>query len=272
MLVWEIILAAITLLFLGVATFTDLKKREVPDWVSYSLIFSGLGLRLIFSFEYGLILFFHGLIGLGICFVLACVFYYTNQWGGGDSKLLMGMGAVIGFSWGSFDLLLFFIFLMLSGALIGLIWSIFLAIKYKKRFSKDLQENVKSLKKWHYFSLVLSLVLLCLGIFYPLLMPLFVFPFLFFYSYLFIKTVEGCCFLKRVSVEKLVEGDWLAEDVLIKKKIIAEKDKSLEKKELLELISLFHMGKIKKVLVKEGIPFVPSFLLGYLIVWIWNFF
>ena len=34
-------------LFIG--SITDLKTREVPDWVNYGLVISGLGLNLLFS-------------------------------------------------------------------------------------------------------------------------------------------------------------------------------------------------------------------------------
>ena len=30
-------------------SYTDIKKREVPDWISLGLIFVGLGARLIYS-------------------------------------------------------------------------------------------------------------------------------------------------------------------------------------------------------------------------------
>ena len=95
-MVWQTILISLALVFLVVASYTDLKKREVPDWLNYGLIFSGLGLRFIFSFEGGWGIFLNGLAGFLVCLGIAYLFYYTNQWGGGDSKLLMGMGAVIG--------------------------------------------------------------------------------------------------------------------------------------------------------------------------------
>ena len=95
-LTWQLILIVIATLYLSVASYTDLKKREVPDWLNFSLIFSALGLRSIFSFEYGWSLLLDGILGLLVCLGIAYLFYYTNQWGGGDSKLLIGMGAIIG--------------------------------------------------------------------------------------------------------------------------------------------------------------------------------
>ena len=80
-----------------IGSYTDIKKREVPDWLNYSLIFSGLGLRLMYSlatFDYSYLAF--GLFGLAVMLIFALFMFYTGQWGGGDSKMLMGLGALIG--------------------------------------------------------------------------------------------------------------------------------------------------------------------------------
>ena len=51
--------------------------------------------------------------------------------------------------------------------------------------------------------------------------------------------------------------------------------KTLESKDIFKLKKLHSEGKIKEVLIKEGIPFIPSFLFAYLMlvfgkeVWIW---
>ena len=88
------ILITAGLIGLLIATMTDIKTREVPDWLSYSLIVIGLGVRLIYSlFEWNFSYVLFGFIGFGIFFLIALFMYYTKQWGGGDSKLLMGLGA-----------------------------------------------------------------------------------------------------------------------------------------------------------------------------------
>jgi len=84
---------------------------------------------------------------------------------------------------------------------------------------------------------------------------------LYFYLFVAIKSVENIFFYKKVSPDKLVEGDWLASDVKIRKKTILNKKTILEKQHILELQKL----NIKKVLIKEGIPFVPPFLIGTII-------
>src|SRR3989344_151340 len=91
------LLFGVAFIWLIASSIVDIQKREAPDWLSYSLIVFGLGSRLIYSLilkDYMIVLF--GLLGLLAAFIFAMLMYYTKQWGGGDAKLLMGLGAVIG--------------------------------------------------------------------------------------------------------------------------------------------------------------------------------
>jgi prepilin signal peptidase PulO-like enzyme (type II secretory pathway) len=72
--------------------------------------------------------------------------------------------------------------------------------------------------------------------------------------------------IKKTDINKLTIGDWLVEPVKIRNKIIIRKSKTgLTKKQVDELRLLSKKGKIKKVIIKEGIPFIPSFFIGYLV-------
>ena len=73
------------------------------------------------------------------------------------------------------------------------------------------------------------------------------------------RSVEKGCMYKQIPVKKLTEGDWVEENVIINKKIIYKKKKEgIEKSDITKLIE----AKVQSVLVKEGIPFVPPFLMG----------
>ena len=267
----------VTIITLLIASYTDLKTREVPDWISYGLIFAALGIRAIFSVNSGWNILLNGFLGFAACFLLAYLFYYTNQWGGGDAKLLMGMGAMIGINYPftneSFNILLFFIALLFLGAIYGLIWMFGLAFR-KKLFWLEFKNAVKEYKKIHLGLIIFSLVLVTLVIFFFFLWPLVFFPLGVFYLFLFINTVEKNCFIKKIHINDLTPGDWLAEDVTINNKKIIEK-KTLEDKDLDKLKELHSSGKLTEVLVKEGIPFIPSFLFAYLFLifgkdlWLW---
>ena len=123
-----------------IGSITDLKTREVPDFVNYGFIISGVALNILFSVIYSDFSFaVHSAIGLLIFFCIAYVMFYAGQWGGGDSKMLMGIGAMIGIDvfFRKPQLLLgFFVNVLFAGALYGLLWSAFLAFKNRKSFRK----------------------------------------------------------------------------------------------------------------------------------------
>ena len=75
-----LVLAACT-----IGSITDIKKREVPDWLTYGLILSGIALNIAVHHYWGLAL------GTAI-FVLGLAANRALGYGGGDAKLLAGIG------------------------------------------------------------------------------------------------------------------------------------------------------------------------------------
>ena len=88
--------------------------------------------------------------------------------------------------------------------------------------------------------------------------------FIFFYLWSFVTVVEKTCMIKDVLVSKLTEGDWIVSDVTKKK---GKKEKVVLKPTrtgvTLQQIALLKKNNIRKVAVKIGVPFVPSFLIAY---------
>ena len=76
------------------------------------------------------------------------------------------------------------------------------------------------------------------------------------------KAVENVCMYKIIPVEKLQEGDWIQNNLYYKNKLIYKKSFIGLTKKQLELIK---NSKIKKVLIKEGIPFTSVFLISFII-------
>jgi hypothetical protein len=75
--------------------------------------------------------------------------------------------------------------------------------------------------------------------------------------------MEKSVLIKRLPVEKLSEGDWIVKDVIIGgKRICGPRDLGIEKEQIAQLLQYKANGKISNVLVKEGIPFVPGFLIA----------
>jgi Flp pilus assembly protein protease CpaA len=265
----DVLLIIITLTVLIFSSINDIRVREVPDWFSYGLIFAAFGVRIIFALSQGWQILASGIFGFLACFALAVLFYYSGQWGGGDSKLLMGMGAVIGisfpFSANSFTLLWFLFALLLFGAIYGLLWMVVLAIVRRKIFWKNFKGSVGRKKKLHFALIIVTLFFIVLTLVQPFLLPLIFFPLGFFYLITFINVIEKSCFIKRIPASKLTEGDWLAKDVKLRNKVVVEA-KTLESDDVWKLRYLEVNENIKPVTVKEGVPFVPSFLIAYLII------
>jgi hypothetical protein len=282
-----------------IGSVTDIQKREVADWLNYGLMFTGIGIALIFSVVFKDITFIiSSLLGLAIMFGLGCAMFYTGQWGGGDSKMIMGLGALLGLPlafplsktldlWiyhGSLPILVvFIIYALIVGGVYGLIWSLVLAFVNRREFIKDFRQRL-SAPYYHYVHIVL------IALFISSVIALFAFDILIlkfillwatlviailFYTFNFVKSIEACCMIKHVEPEELTEGEWINKDIFVskgnsknaKKEYIAgPKDLGISKEQIARLIKLKKDGKYKeKVEIKIGIPFVPSFLIAYLL-------
>ena len=267
---------AIAALF--IASISDLRTREVPDWLNYGLIFSGLFVNFIFSavywdYRYAL----NSIIGLGIFLVFSYIMFYTGQWGGGDSKMLMGLGALIGIdsSFKSFPFMASFLLnTLIVGAVYGFFWSISLAIKNRKKFLRKMRNIFADpvLIKVRRIIMLSSLILIASLIFITeiylkvLVFSLVILFLMTFYLWVFVKAVENSCMLKYVLPTQLTEGDWIAKEVKIGGKYITgPKDLGISKKSIKKLVNFYKAGKIKKILIKEGIPFVPSFFMAFIL-------
>ncbi|MBI2498918.1 prepilin peptidase [Candidatus Woesearchaeota archaeon] len=278
-MIGDIFLIAATMAALISSTITDIKAKEVPDWISYALIFSGLSVRLIYSLIFSDFYYFiYGLIGFGSMFLLGNILYHLKQWGGGDAKLAMGLGATLATkpfylenSYLPF-LLTLIVLIFIIGSLYGFIWSIILIFKnpksFKEEFSKLNSQNYKIIK---ILTLILSISLVLFSFYLGnfklasiiLALLLLIYPYLF----IAIKALENIHFYMYKETEKLVEGDWIAKDIKLKNEIVFhKKELGIEKKDIDHLIKL----GVKKVLVKEGIPFVPPFLIGTIIALIFG--
>ena len=274
---------AVSFVVLLIGSFTDLKTREVPDWLNYGLIISGIGLNLLFSAVYSNSSFIiNSLVGLAVFFGIAYIMFYAGQWGGGDSKMLMGLGAMIGID-ASFKtsqfIFGFFINALFIGAVYGLLWSIFLVFKGKKKFLREFnkilsEKKISAAKKIVLICVVLLLILFFLvgaGYIKVMLLSLALLILTAFYLWIFAKAIEKTSMYKLVEPSKLTEGDWIVKDVFVGKEYICgPKDLGIEKKQIKRLIELYKQGRVKKILIKEGIPFVPSFLIAFAVTWVFG--
>jgi len=278
-----LILLGLALIALIIGTITDIKTREVPDWINFGLIFAGIGLRFLYSAitsEWSHLL--NGIYGLIAFVILGYIMFYAGQWGGGDSKMMMGLGAIIGLQFTLQPVPLILVFLLnvlLVGAVYGLVYSVVLAIYHRKAFVRNFNGIMddEKMKKFRRIKLVVFILIIAITIFVfkgktidviplSIISLLIVLFYLSFYLIVFVKAVEKSSMFKMVDPEVITEGDWIAKDVVVDgKRITGPKDLGISMKQIKKLIELRNKGKIKKIEVKYGIPFVPSFLIAFLL-------
>ena len=262
-----------------VASYTDIKTHEVPDWLNYSMITLGFGIAVIYSLilkSFNPVI--YSVLGFALCFVIAMIFYKAGQWGGGDAKMAMGLGALIGLNYNSSVPLILILLLdiFIVGAFYGFFYSIVLAIKHWSDFKKQFIKIVR-LPKILVFSKIVLVVsvfgitsLLFLDAFLRVVMvSILAVIFFVFYFAVYSKAVEKSCMQKKVLVEKLTEGDWVLEPRVSKGKIVYKPNKEgIEMNDIKKLLDL-KLNKCK-VLIREGIPFLPSFLLAFILLLIFG--
>jgi Flp pilus assembly protein protease CpaA len=280
---FTLIIYIISLVAVMAGSVTDFQRREVPDWINYGLIIVGLGIRLLFSIyhaEYTYII--DGILGLGLFYLLALGLFYTGQWGGGDSKMLMGLSAMLGLPF-TLDYLRIFqspmvtfvLNLMIIGGIYGVFWSGGLVLMNIRKFGKEFTQNLIKLKQVQYITWGLTALIIIAALFTKnMKIPLIVLGisiFALYYIWIGVKALEKVTMVKDIPIEKLTEGDWIVNDVVVdKKRICGPKDLGISKEQIHRLHKLKEKGKITHITVKEGIPFVPSFLLAFLYTIIWG--
>ena len=272
----ELTLFSVALVILIVSVISDVRTKEVPDWVNFSGIIMGLSVRSIWSLNTGdWSVLGYGVLGFVFFFAIAVIMFYSGQWGGGDSKLLMAMGALIGFEFSAGSIgVTFLLWSLLAGAVYGVVCSAWLAARNGKAFVTQYKKLSKGFSKLHWPMLVVFLLglgfgiatddellrvaSLSIGLIAPVL----------FYSGMGMKAVELCCMLKAKKPAELVEGDWVAVAVRVKGKLVCSpKGTGITKQQ----INLLKKLKVKKVTIKEGIAFTPTFLIGFLLaLWLGN--
>jgi len=256
-----------------VGSWNDIRTREVPDWLNFAAIAAALGTRLIAALASGdwswLTI---GLLGAGAAFLIASAMFYLGQWGGGDSKMLIALGALLGFEPRLESLgVTFFINALLAGAVYGVLWSCWKAVRHRTAFVTELRKLLLHAPTRYAIRAagIVTLAVLIATFFVsagqvPLVL-LGLLPPAFLILMLLIRAVERCCMLKRVAPHQLTEGDWIVKDVVVGgKRITGPSDLGISKAQIAQLVAFEQRGKMHSVLIKEGMPFVPTFLFALL--------
>jgi Flp pilus assembly protein protease CpaA len=255
-------LFCLSFVYLVFASIHDIRKKEVANWLSFSLLAFVFSYRLFYSIQnndYSFL--FFGIIGFTFFLIIGYSLYYIRAYGGGDVKLLFGIGAGLPFYdyYSTIYLSLSFLFLlMLVGMIYSLIYSIFLVFQKFDKFKLEFK------RKWKIRLFYIGIFVMVLGIvvlFFDSLISYILF-FIGFLScfYVYIHSLDRLM-ISWKSWDKLTEGDWIEKSIKLGNIIINPSPDGLSKREI-GLIRKFN----KKVYVKDGIPFVPAILLSYLIM------
>ncbi len=260
----------LAVLFVGfiIAALRDIQVREVPDTVSLGLIVIGLlGGLLIAIVRADVWLFLEHLFGFLAGAAMGLAMYYLRQWGGGDAKLIMGTGAVLGLARDNLQLPEFVVLLVLVGAVYGLLYTIGLALAHRKAFGPAFVEELRT-PRVHRLRIALVVSGVALAALFVavqdagtrLLIGLaLACAYFLTYMWVFIRVVEKALMVKPYPVGKLTEGDWIAQDVTARGKVlVSRRTPGIT----LEQIAALKRARVRTVVVRERIPFVPSFLLA----------
>lgn len=265
----NLFLIALGLIWIIGAVIQDIKRREVDNLWNFSLIGFALAYRLIVSVFNGDYWFFiNGLLGLAIFLFLGNLFYYSRIFAGGDAKLLIALGAILplDYNWiSNFKIFGSFVLLFLvCGSIYVLIWSFVLIFRNWDKFKKEFVRQWKTYQKIFFIFLIFIIIFIVIlfalsNIFLALIgLVVLLFPILF----VFARAVEESCMKKFVKPRNLTEGEWLYEDIVVAGKKIKANWEGVSKEEL-RLIK----NKYKKsVLIKQGVPFTPSFLFAFVLL------
>ena len=327
----DIILVVLAFICLVVASYTDIKKREVANWVSFSLLIAALVIRgivgIVSTIGFGsiimtfllILLFFFGIfiylknekpwieyiiailfigvwylfdqylffmndyfiscfLAFGIFIILTNLMYYGKIAGGADVKILLALSVVFSttpifseHSYGLFApvfnvivpnifLLDFLVNSLFIGLVFGIIFSVFMALKNRTVFSKKFREFSKKYWVFGVIMIIFGIVLLILSFSYSFLMIFGIFLILAPILVIFVSSVQEASMKSYKSWKELTEGDWLVENVKIRREVIKPSADGLTKKDILLI-----KKSGKKVLVLDGMPFIPVFLVGLII-------
>lgn len=263
----------VILVGLVLGTITDLQKREVPDWLNYALIATGISLGLLQS----LLLvsakpILSAVTGLAIGYGIGYVMFYAGQWGGGDSKMIMGLGALYGVSLtlplGQMSMPPFIIFLintLLAGAAYGILWAIAIAIIKRRAFLEAFKKLLRQRQRLRITILIATSTFLLGALLLqgkPLLrigaLIFAVTIFTLFYLWTFTKAIEQGTMTKELPIHKLTEGDWIVNDIWAPRKAqatpiahlkawsVRQREQAINEDGIIAIATQFGMRKVRE--------------------------
>lgn len=219
------IFLVIALVILFIVSIIDMMTREVPDTISLGLVYVGISIALIHIVSHGFLFFVWAIAGAVLGFTFGYIMYISGQWGGGDVKMLSGLGALFGgytthditFPLAFFGFLTLYIFL--AGALYGVLYLIY-------AFAKSWRKVKVKRPRYHIVYTIGLIILFAFSLLffeYPFAMVLglfFVMILLLYLAILYSKAIETAHMIRTVPISKISEGEWIITPVIVTRKPI----------------------------------------------------
>lgn len=92
----EYIIVLATVVVLSIASYTDIKKRTIPNWLVYPAIAVGVSTNAVEGLiARDLTIMVSGAVGAGMLFGFGYIMWYVGLLGGGDVRLFAALGALL---------------------------------------------------------------------------------------------------------------------------------------------------------------------------------
>ena len=244
---------------LSIATAYDLKWKYIPDYASYSFISIALAERVLYFLEQGDASLLTNIVPAVIILGgIGYLLYKSGMWGGGDLKVLISVAILLAGFKGELipSFIDFFLNLMIIGALYILPVTLFIGLRKIKPSKKEMALMISSGIAGVIIIALrpsLSTAMISTGTFIAASIP-------------YVQKVEEKCFVKPANMKTLMDGDWLVNEVKVGKRVIRPKREGLTYEEAMLIKKWWKQGKLKKKpLIKEGIAYLPAFLIASLV-------
>jgi hypothetical protein len=265
----------LSLFFLAYASYCDLSGGEVPDALSFLFSASMIVLAVYAFMVLGAPSFPRVFFVGAAYFVFGYLLYQFGQWGGGDVKMLAGVGlslallASLGLNWVNVSFAPYYIAFYFNMGLVSMPYVLAYSLLLTAKKPRILSLFVESLGSkvnlgFLFLFLVPAFVLFSRG--FGGLGVLSLIPAAYFLLSLYLKGVEHEALQKTIDVTKLSEGDVLAYDLVVGGKLIASRRniEGLTREKSEEIKNLAKEGKIpSEIRVRWGVKFIPIMAAAY---------
>ena len=278
------VLIGIAIIFLTLDSIIDLMTGEIPEKLTLGLATIIILIATVHTLYYlnPAYVGYAAIVGIAY-YIMGYVLFWLGQWGGGDVKMITGIGCVfgyldaLGYSWINTTITPYYITYFINMAVIAtpyaVIYTIILGLLNPHIFKTYIHEF-----KRHKIILacILSFAHTIASLYYNqhflaivyMLLPIFAL------ASVYLKVVEKNLLCKTVSVKELQEGDIVAEDIFDGDEKLADKKniEGITEEQLIKICELVAHGKLHSdIKIKWGVKFGPTLFLSFLVtIWFGN--